>query len=516
MGLVFKARRDGDDRPIALKVLKRQLSGDLIYQQRFQHEARAAAEVRDPHLVAILESAEWDGRHCLASDYVDGGSLTERIASGGPLPLADVVRVVTEVGSGLDALHAAGVMHRDIKPSNVLFDSDGTALLTDFGLAKGRAYTVLTRPGQVMGTLDYLAPELIRGKPATAATDIYALGCVAFECVAGRAPFADKSAFQVGLAHLEEPPPDPCAERPELPAGLLGGDPHRTREGTGATARDGRRVREPAAHRRRGGDRRMTPALVFSEGPLAGQRVEVDAELVLGREDASLTIDDEEISRRHAVIRPTDGGVEIEDLGSTNGTYVNAVRIEGPTRLAGGDTVKLGRSVLQVESARAAATVAAAVPPHLTALVRLAGTPLAAPAAHARPRRPRSAPTRVPSGQAQPRHREPPARAPADLVRDRRRDRRGARRSTSPTTELSAGRSRSSPRRRRARRSRSARPSPSPSCARPAAGRAPRPGPGRAPPRERSPARPRERPAPARPGGSSSRRARPPAAGAGR
>ena len=90
MGLVFKARREGDDRPVALKVLKRQLSGDLIFQQRFLHEARAAAEVRDPHLVAILESAEWDGRHCLASDYVDGGSLTERVASDGPLPLADV------------------------------------------------------------------------------------------------------------------------------------------------------------------------------------------------------------------------------------------------------------------------------------------------------------------------------------------------------------------------------------------------------------------------------------------
>ena len=217
MGLVFKARREGDEQPVALKVLKRQLSGDFIFQQRFKQEARAAAEVRDRHLVAILESAEWDGRHCLASQYVDGGSLTDHIASAGPLPLADVVRVVTEVGTGLDALHAAGVMHRDIKPSNVLFDSDGTAMLTDFGLAKGRAYTVLTRPGQVMGTLDYLAPELIRGKPATPATDIYALGCVAFECVAGQAPFADKSAFQVGLAHLDEAPPDPCAERPDLP-----------------------------------------------------------------------------------------------------------------------------------------------------------------------------------------------------------------------------------------------------------------------------------------------------------
>ena len=220
MGLVFKAHRDGDERPVALKVLKRQLSGDFIFQQRFKQEARAAAEVHDRYLVAILESAESDGRHYIASDYVDGGSLTDRVAADGPLPVADVVRVVTEVATGLDALHEAGVMHRDIKPSNVLFDSDGTAMLTDFGLAKGRAYTVLTRPGQVMGTLDYLAPELIRGKPATPSTDIYALGCVAFECVLGRAPFGDKSAFQVGLAHLDEPPPDPGAERSDLPAGF--------------------------------------------------------------------------------------------------------------------------------------------------------------------------------------------------------------------------------------------------------------------------------------------------------
>lgn len=106
----------------------------------------------------------------------------------------------------------------------------------------------------------------------------------------------------------------------------------------------------------------MTPALVFSEGPLSGRRVEVDAELVVGREDAGLTIEDEEISRRHAIIRPGDGGIEIEDLGSTNGTYVNGVRITSATMLAGGDTVKLGKSVLQVESVRAAATVAAAVP----------------------------------------------------------------------------------------------------------------------------------------------------------
>ena len=119
----------------------------------------------------------------------------------------------------------------------------------------------------------------------------------------------------------------------------------------------------------------MTPALVFKEGPLAGQRVEVDAELVIGRVDAGLTIEDEEISRRHAVIRPGDGEIEIEDLGSRNGTYVNGVRIEAVTRLAGGDSVKLGASVLQVESGRAAATVATAVP----ATPAVAGPAAAAP-----------------------------------------------------------------------------------------------------------------------------------------
>jgi len=213
MGLVFRASRLADGHEVALKVLKLELADDLLFQHRFRQEARAAAEVRDPHLVPIIEASQADGRHYLAVDYVTGGSLSERISKEGPLPARDLARVVSEVAAGLDALHGAGIVHRDIKPQNILFAADGTAMLTDFGLAKGRAYTVLTKPGQVMGTLDYLAPELIRGEPATPLTDVYALGCVAFECLAGRAPFADKSLFQVGLAHLEEAPPDPTALR---------------------------------------------------------------------------------------------------------------------------------------------------------------------------------------------------------------------------------------------------------------------------------------------------------------
>src|SRR5688500_3430680 len=130
----------------------------------------------------------------------------------------------------------------------------------------------------------------------------------------------------------------------------------------------------------------MTPALVFKEGPLAGQRVEVDTELIVGREDAGLTIEDEQISRRHAVVRPADGGLEIEDLGSRNGTFVNGVRIESATRLAGGDTVKLGQSVLQLESVRAAATVVSAEP--AAVMPPAAAAPPAVPASPG----PRSAP----------------------------------------------------------------------------------------------------------------------------
>jgi pSer/pThr/pTyr-binding forkhead associated (FHA) protein len=122
----------------------------------------------------------------------------------------------------------------------------------------------------------------------------------------------------------------------------------------------------------------MTPALVFKEGPFAGRRVEVGEEVVVGREDAGLTIEDEEISRRHAVIRPGNDGIEIEDLGSRNGTFVNGVRIESTTQLAGGDTVKLGQSVFEVESARAAATVVSAAAPPTPAAA--APTPAVAPA----------------------------------------------------------------------------------------------------------------------------------------
>jgi serine/threonine protein kinase len=220
MGIVFRAVRDGDGDVVALKVLRRELSHDETYRRRLIHEARAAGEVRHRRLVPVLDAGQDGDRSYLAVAFVSGRSLEQRIQDEGPLPLADMARLVAQVAGGLDALHQAELVHRDVKPSNVMLDQNRDASLTDFGLAKGRAYTVLTRPGQVMGTLDYLAPELIKGGTASPASDVYALGCVAYECLAGRPPFGEKAAFQVAVAHLEEEPFDPCADRDDCPEGL--------------------------------------------------------------------------------------------------------------------------------------------------------------------------------------------------------------------------------------------------------------------------------------------------------
>lgn len=220
VGVVYRALRETDGEVVALKILKKQLANDPVFRKRFDHEARAAREVAHPHLVPILDAGEADDYYFLAVRYVQGTTLEGRIKEAGTLELDEVVAIMPGVAAGLDALHDKEIFHRDIKPSNIMVDTEGQALLTDFGSAKGAAYTALTSMGQVLGTLDYMAPELIKGSPATASSDIYALACVVFECIAGRSPFAHKSVLQVGLAHMEEEPPDPCANRPELPAAL--------------------------------------------------------------------------------------------------------------------------------------------------------------------------------------------------------------------------------------------------------------------------------------------------------
>jgi serine/threonine protein kinase len=207
---VFRARRDGSDRPVALKLLKLSVAADPGMGRRFLREARAAGEVTHPHLIAVEEAGESEGRPYLTMPLVDGASLEHRLETDGPLTIAATVALLEQICEAVEALHVAGLVHRDIKPANVLVDRDGGAFLTDFGLARGRDYTAITAAGHLVGTLAYLAPELIRGEEAGPAADVYALGCLAYQCLTGVPPFTGSNMFTLGMAVLEETPPGPC------------------------------------------------------------------------------------------------------------------------------------------------------------------------------------------------------------------------------------------------------------------------------------------------------------------
>jgi serine/threonine protein kinase len=217
MGKVYRATA-ADGTPVALKIVKDDLARDETFRRRFRREARIAQTVQNPHVVPVRDTGELDDLPYLAAQFIDGTVLEEKLSREGQLPLAVTARICAQVADGLDALWQAGMVHRDVKPANILLDRAETAYITDFGLAKDSEGTVLTRPGQPLGSMDYMPPEQIRGDPVTGAADTYSLGCVAFECLAGRPPFSDREGMRVLWAHLQDDPPDLLAERPDLPA----------------------------------------------------------------------------------------------------------------------------------------------------------------------------------------------------------------------------------------------------------------------------------------------------------
>jgi serine/threonine-protein kinase len=219
MGKVYRAMA-ADGTPVALKIVKDDLARDETFRRRFRREARIAQMVHNPHVVPVRDTGELDELPYLAARFIEGTVLEDKLAREGRLGLGVVVRICAEVAEGLDALWHAGMVHRDVKPANILLDRDETAYITDFGLAKDSGGTVLTRPGQPLGSMDYMPPEQIRGDPVTGAADTYSLGCVVFECLAGRPPFADREGMRVLWAHLQDAPPDLRALLPDLPGGV--------------------------------------------------------------------------------------------------------------------------------------------------------------------------------------------------------------------------------------------------------------------------------------------------------
>jgi hypothetical protein len=215
MAVVYKAWQPSLQRYVALKVLPPQFTFDPQFVARFQREARAAAQFNHPNIVAIHDTGEADGLHYIAMEYLEGGSLEERLA-GRPMDLTEAERIVREVGSALDYAHERGLVHRDIKPANILFTAEGTAKVSDFGIVWAADGTRLTGTGVLLGTPEYMAPEQVAGGQVDRRADLYALGVVLYRMVTGVVPFRGTTPHAVMHAVIYEAPPSPRARNPGL------------------------------------------------------------------------------------------------------------------------------------------------------------------------------------------------------------------------------------------------------------------------------------------------------------
>ena len=221
MGVVYRARQLSLDRVVALKVIAPALMADDAVRRRFLRESRVAASIDHPHVIPIYYTGEQDGVAFIAMRHVAGDDLRTLVRREGPLEAGRASRIVGQVAAALDAAHAAGLVHRDVKPANILLGQGEHAYLTDFGLTKHvLSEAGATKPGHWVGTLDFIAPEQIRGERVDARSDVYALGCVLFYVLTGHPPFTPDGDEAKLWAHLSEAPPAVSTVAPGVPRGL--------------------------------------------------------------------------------------------------------------------------------------------------------------------------------------------------------------------------------------------------------------------------------------------------------
>ncbi|MFF1481710.1 serine/threonine-protein kinase [Streptomyces sp. NPDC058301] len=229
MAVVYQAQDLRLERKVALKLLAPELARNDTFRKRFTHESRVAAAIDHPHIVPVFEAGETDGVLYIAMRYVAGRDLRALLDQEGPLPVATAARIAAQVASALDAAHEHDLVHRDVKPGNILVaqgtDSDHPehVYLTDFGLTKkSLSLTGFTTVGQFVGTLDYVAPEQISGRPVDGRCDVYSLACVVYETMAGSPPFQRDDDMALLWAHQYDLPPALTGKRPDIAAGVDG------------------------------------------------------------------------------------------------------------------------------------------------------------------------------------------------------------------------------------------------------------------------------------------------------
>ncbi|MHB8451526.1 MAG: serine/threonine-protein kinase, partial [Mycobacteriales bacterium] len=225
MGVVYRAEHVHLSRPAALKVLTDELAADATFRERFVRESRLAASLDHPNIIPVYDAGEAAGLLYLAMRLIQGRDLATLLEAAGRLDASRAVELLEPVASALDEAHAHGLVHRDVKPSNVMVaGADGRhgeqVYLTDFGVVRQIGGSTAALTTAFVGTLAYAAPEQLLGQPVDARTDVYSLGCVLFQCLAGALPYQRDSQVSMMVAHLEEPPPDLAASRLDLPAGL--------------------------------------------------------------------------------------------------------------------------------------------------------------------------------------------------------------------------------------------------------------------------------------------------------
>jgi hypothetical protein len=224
MGILYLALEPGLERRVALKLIAPEAAADDVFARRFAEESRIAASIEHPNVVPIYAAGEERGVPWIAMRYVPGSDLGRRVTREGRLEPAQAVALIAQVGNGLDAIHAAGLVHRDVKPANVLLSGDTDsehAYITDFGVARNVAtQSGLTQTGRFVGTLDYVAPEQISGEPIDARVDVYALGCLLFKLLTGEVPFPREGEAARLYAHLNDPPPAPSLYEPSVSMAL--------------------------------------------------------------------------------------------------------------------------------------------------------------------------------------------------------------------------------------------------------------------------------------------------------
>ncbi|NJR12752.1 serine/threonine protein kinase, partial [bacterium] len=219
MGAVYRAVQPSLGRAVAIKILPPHPTLDESVVQRFEREARTIGTLQHPHILPLYDYGRQDNILYLVMAYADGGSLAE-LMSDGPLPLTLADRLVRETASALDYAHRRGIVHRDIKPANILLDSEGHALLADFGIVKIAADSSTLTGTAIIGTPAYMSPEQGQGDPTDNRSDIYSLGVMAFEMLTGRQPFTGETPMKVLLKHINEPIPSILDLNDQLPVTL--------------------------------------------------------------------------------------------------------------------------------------------------------------------------------------------------------------------------------------------------------------------------------------------------------